>query len=84
MDYPYPKLAASKTYEQYAPKMIVVDLVDEELENVQIQADTDKKAYNKLERTYDKDTSGNILQAYYEFDYLSKHYKLRIEDSVIK
>lgn len=74
----------SKTYEKYAPKMIVVDLVDEELENVQIQADTDKKAYNKLTRTYDKDTSGNILQAYYEFDYLSKHYKLRIEDSAIK
>ena len=72
----------SKIYEKYAPKIIVVDLIDEGLENVQIQANTDKKEYNNLVRTFKK-KDGNIVQAYYEFDYLSKHYKIRIEDSVV-
>ncbi len=72
----------NKTYERYAPKIIVVDLVEEGLTNVQIQANTEDKEYNNLVRTYKKD-GNNILQAYYEFDYFSKHYKIRIEDNII-
>ena len=73
----------SKTYERFAPKIIVVDLTDEGLTNVQIQADTDSKTYNSLKRTYKKDNNGKILQAYYEFKYFSKDYKIRVEDSII-
>ncbi len=72
----------NKTYEKYEPKIIVVDLPEEGLTNVQIQANTKDKKYNNLVRTYKKN-GNNILQAYYEFDYFSKHYKIRIEDSIV-
>ena len=72
----------SKTYEKYEPKIIVVDLADEDKENVQIQASKGKMEYNKLKRTYDKN-GDDVIQAYYEFDYFSKHYKLKVEDSAI-
>lgn len=73
----------SKTYERFEPKIIVVDLTDEGITNVQIQADTEEKTYNSLKRTYKKDSEGKILQAYYEFKYFSKDYKIRVEDSII-
>ena len=72
----------AKVYEKYQPKMIIVDLADEGLTRVQIQASKDDMEYNNLVRTYKKN-GDHIVQAYYEFDYFSKHYKIRVEDSAV-